>query len=261
MIEIRAIEPVDERKHTVWLDELKTLSAAVVSDALDVVRGRLKKQAEETESVVLQRLIGSKRGGVLPSSIQSLGECEQTLVGSVTTVWAPDGTSLPLHLALLKQARHHVVVVATNQCKTTSYIGDIQALLAYRNQCQGLIIDGLVRDKRGILATALPVFCSGTSPKRPNKAERGGINVSIEIGSIHIEPEDYVVADADGVVIVPRELVREVIDAAKQKEAYDKARKDRVAQFDFKSVNDEHDYETIVTEDVARYLKIENFKQ
>lgn len=87
MIEIRAIEPVDERKHTVWLDELKTLSAAVVSDALDVVRGRLKKQAEETESVVLQRLIGSKRGGVLPSSIQSLGECEQTLVGSVTTVW------------------------------------------------------------------------------------------------------------------------------------------------------------------------------
>lgn len=249
MIEIRNIAVNNEEETNVYLADLRKFSAAVISDALDVVRNRMNEARENLEKVTAMN-----RGGVLPSDIQSLGEITETVVGPVSTVWAPDGTSLPLHLALLKQARNRIVVVATNHCKTTSYIGDIQALLAYRNHCRGLIIDGLVRDKTGILETSLPVFCSGTSPKRPNKVENGGINVPIEIGSVTIEPEDYVVADADGVVIVPRELVEAVIMAAKEKEAYDMARKGRVATFDFESIHSVEDYKKIVTEDVAKYL-------
>lgn len=250
MIEIRNIAVNDEVETNVYLADLQKFSAAVISDALDVVRNRMKEARENSDTVTAMN-----RGGVLPSDIQSLGEITETVVGPVSTVWAPDGTSLPLHLALLKQARNRIVVVATKHCKTTSYIGDIQALLAHRNHCRGLIIDGLVRDKTGILETSLPVFCSGTSPKRPNKVENGGINVPIEIGSVTIDPEDYVVADADGVVIVPRELVEAVIMAAKEKEAYDMARKGRVATFDFESIHSVDDYKKIVTEDVAKHLE------
>lgn len=79
----------------------------------------------------------------------------------------------------------------------------------------GLIADGLVRDSRKIIEMKLPVFCTGRRPL--DSAGRGEVvayDEAIQIDSVRIEPGDFVVADADGVVIIPRKVEQAVLSIA-----------------------------------------------
>lgn len=217
------------------LQEFEKLSSSVVSDAMDI--------------------LNLEHGGCLPYTIHPLHNYTKTLVGSITTVYAPEGTSLPVHLAMATHAQNRVLVIATDNYKNCAFLGDIQAHLAALNGCKGIVLDGFVRDKDGSQGLDLPIYCTGTYPKRPGKADLGGINIPITIGNIEIQSGDILIADTDGIVIIPQAYASTILETAKKKDASDAERLKRVKEFNYNSANNIHDFTSILTKDVAEYVK------
>jgi regulator of RNase E activity RraA len=78
------------------------------------------------------------------------------------------------------------------------------------------VTDGLARDRAGILATGLPVFCQGIQPNSPAMNGPGVVGAPVTLGDVHVEPGDVIVGDADGVVVVPAGRLRQVLDRLAQ---------------------------------------------
>lgn len=91
-------------------------------------------------------------------------------------------------------------------------LGDIISTKAKHRGIAGFIVDGLVRDLPGILALDLPVFARGTTAVGPMHRGPGEINYPIACGGTVINPGDVVVADAAGIVAIPREVVSDLLD-------------------------------------------------
>lgn len=217
------------------IQEFERLSSSVVSDAVDILKITV--------------------GGCLPHTIRPLHSYSKPLVGLITTVYAPDGTSLPIHLAMATHAQERILLISTNNHKNCAFLGDIQARLTALNGCKGIVLDGFVRDKDGIKDLDLPIYCTGTHPKRPGKADLGGINVPINIGNIKIISGDLLIADNDGVVIVPQNYTTTVLEVAKKKDASDTERLKKVKEFNYNAAKSIHDFTSILTKDVANYVK------
>jgi 4-hydroxy-4-methyl-2-oxoglutarate aldolase len=96
--------------------------------------------------------------------------------------------------------------------------GDILTCYAQHIGIAGLIIDGSVRDSRQIIALGFPVFSRGVSIKGTGKYQPGAVNQTITCGGVHIAPGDLMVADADGVVMVPRADVDRVQELCEERE-------------------------------------------
>lgn len=217
------------------IQEFEKLSSSVVSDAMDI--------------------LNLEHGGCLPYTIRPLHNYAKILVGPITTVYAPEGTSLPVHLAMATHAKNRVLLIATDNYESCAFLGDIQAHLAALNGCKGIILDGFVRDKDGSKDLDLPIYCTGTYPKRPGKADLGGINIPITIGNIEVQSGDILIADTDGIVVIPKEYASAVLEAAKKKNASDIERLKRVKEFNYNAANNIHDFTSILTKDVAEYVK------
>lgn len=217
------------------VQEFEQLSTSVVSDAIDI--------------------LALTSGGCLPYSIRPLYSYSKPLVGLVTTVYAPDGTSLPIHLAMATHAHGRVLLVSTDNHKNCAFLGDIQAHLTALNGCKGIVLDGFVRDKEGIKNLDLPIYCTGTYPKRPGKADVGGINIPITIGHVKVRSGDLLIADNDGVIIIPQDYAITVLETAKKKDASDTARLQRVKEFNYNGAKNIRDFTSILTKDVADYVK------
>lgn len=217
------------------VQEFEQLSTSVVSDAIDILK--------------------LTSGGCLPYAIRPLYSYSKPLVGLVTTVYAPDGTSLPIHLAMATHARGRVLLISTDNHKDCAFLGDIQAHLTALNGCKGIVLDGFVRDKEGIKNLDLPIYCTGTYPKRPGKADLGSINTPINIGNVKVHSGDLIMADSDGVIIIPQEHAMTVLETAKKKDISDSNRLKRVKEFEYISAKHIHDFSSILTNDVADYIK------
>lgn len=217
------------------VQEFEQLSTSVVSDAIDIL---------ELTS-----------GGCLPYLIRPLYSYSKPLVGLVTTVYAPDGTSLPIHLAMATHAYGRVLLISTDNHKNCAFLGDIQAHLTALNGYKGIVLDGFVRDKEGIKNLELPIYCTGTYPKRPGKADVGGINIPITIGNVKVHSGDLIMADSDGIIIIPQEYAITILNTAKEKDKSDSNRLKRVKEFEYSSAKHIHDFSSILTNDVADYIK------
>lgn len=215
---------------------------------------RLEKVSVAAISDGLEQL-GVKNGNVIPGTFSVFGHNGKTVVGLATTVYAPEGSSLPLHLAIFTHSKDRVLIVATDDYKDSAYLGDIQTLIAKKNQCVGMIIDGYVRDAATINETNLPVYCRGVVPNRPNKKEVGGINIDIMIGNTSIKNGDIICADADGVVVIPQALLEKAIVAAEEKEQADIERRRKADVFDYENAKDITSYKSIMTKALQEYIK------
>ncbi|POR54971.1 regulator of RNase E activity RraA [Paraburkholderia eburnea] len=102
--------------------------------------------------------------------------------------------------------------------RTVASVGSILALRLAKRGVAGMVSDGPVRDSATIAAFGLPIWCTGASaPLNLAKHHAVDLNVPIACGGVPVYPGDIVVADADGVVIVPREMAVQVAqDAAEQ---------------------------------------------
>ncbi|MFN0169891.1 MAG: RraA family protein [Bryobacteraceae bacterium] len=97
----------------------------------------------------------------------------------------------------------HVLVVDGQGERNTALWGDITTLCAFRKGLAGVVIDGAVRDVVGIRKIALPVFARAIVPNAGGAEYLGEIGVAVQCGGQVVTPGDWVVGDADGVVVIP----------------------------------------------------------
>jgi 4-hydroxy-4-methyl-2-oxoglutarate aldolase len=111
-----------------------------------------------------------------------------------------------------------VVVVSTQQSRRNAPWGELLSTAAKARGAHGAVIDGLVRDIRKIEELGFPVLASGIKPV--DSMGRGivtGYNLPVECGEVLVNPGDFVFADFDGVVVIPRNHVDEVLQLALNK--------------------------------------------
>lgn len=217
------------------------------------IKERLKKYSSSILSDGLNEL-GYKNGNVLPASIKGI-KVNQKIIGLATTIYAPHGNSLPFHLAIYKYAKNRVLIVETGNYEDGPYIGDILTLTAKLNLSQGFIIDGYIRDIEDIRKLDFPIFCKGAMPNKPSKKDEGTINHTIKIGNVEINSGDIIVADEDGIVVIPLDKIEKVMENADKKLLIEEERRIKINKFDFSNSKELKDYLELMTKDVKEYVK------
>jgi len=106
--------------------------------------------------------------------------------------------------------------------KTAGIFGDILVMRMAKRGVTALVTDGVIRDKTGVLATRLPVWCAGTAaPASVNGLTFVGWNEPIACGGCAIFPGDLIVADDDGAVVIPQNLIDFVLAEGEEHERYE----------------------------------------
>lgn len=144
------------------------------------------------------------------------------IVGAALPVWSRGRDNLAPYAAIRFARPGDVLMVATEDYETASVAGDILIGMAKNAGIVGCVTDGVVRDIPGLDAVGIPVFARGVTPNSPQKDGPGMIGLAITLGGVIVEPGDLIVADGDGVVVVPRATVAAVggeLGAIRRKEA------------------------------------------
>jgi 4-hydroxy-4-methyl-2-oxoglutarate aldolase len=155
--------------------------------------------------------------GALDSGIKPL-DPRSRLAAPAFTVDMRPGDNLMLHYALLKARAGEVLVVDAKAFVEAGPWGDVLTAMAQKAGIAGLVINGAVRDAQAIVDAGFPVWCRGLSIKGTAKNQPGRVNVPISIGDVVVHAGDLVVADRDGIVIVPADQIGAVLAVALERE-------------------------------------------
>lgn len=150
--------------------------------------------------------------GALDHRIKPVGG-ETTFVGPALTCIAGPGDVLAVCGTLEVAKPGDVVLCATDGFAGTAVLGDLLIGMMKNSGIAGFVTDGLVRDTAGIRAVGLPCFAAGVTPNSPAKTGPGSVGLPIVVGGVAVEAGDIIVADEDGVVVVPLGQAERTVEA------------------------------------------------
>ncbi|MEV0636242.1 4-carboxy-4-hydroxy-2-oxoadipate aldolase/oxaloacetate decarboxylase [Streptomyces sp. NPDC050619] len=157
------------------------------------------------------------RTGLLGPEIRPIQQGVR-VVGTAVTVLSWPGDNLMIHAAVEQCGEGDILVVTTTSPSTDGMFGELFATALHRRGVRGLVINAGIRDTQELREMGFAAWSRAVSAQGTVKATGGSVNVPVAIDGQVIRPGDVIVADDDGVVVVPRERAREAAEASEARE-------------------------------------------
>ena len=191
--------------------------SSTVSDIVrdfERVPAHIVSQAAELQPAILADVAG--RRGALNGRIKALRP-HMKLAGTAFTVEVRPGDNLMIHAAMAMAKPGDVLVIDGKADLSSALMGTIMMTACKQLGIVGVVMDGACRDSLEIDELDYPLFSVGTNPNGPTKCIGGRIGHPVSVGGVTVHPGDFVIGDADGVVVVEREKIEGLLPLAAKK--------------------------------------------
>lgn len=184
--------------------------------AASEIISRLRAVGTSLLSDVMDRWPGA--AGLLP--VGGAGP-HAVMAGTAMTVRTRAGDNLVVHAALELVRPGEVIVVAAGGATDRAILGGIMATYAKQRGVAGLVVDGAIRDVLHVREAGPPTFARGVCHLGPYRSGPGELRCPVAVAGVVVQDGDFVVGDSDGVAIVPRAVIDDVLAAAEAKARYE----------------------------------------
>lgn len=156
------------------------------------------------------------RRGALHGRIKALRP-SMKLAGPAFTVEVRPGDNLMIHAAIAMAKPGDILVIDGKGDLSAALMGAIMMTACQKVGIAGVVMDGASRDSLELEEMGFPVFSAGTNPNGPTKNIGGRIGHPVSVGGVTVHPGDFVIGDADGVVVIERTKIEGLLPQAEKK--------------------------------------------